>query len=149
MLEKTNARVYFSIFGDHFPIETVSTILGLKPTCSYIKGEEINEIPHLRRTKPTYRKETVWEIGTNYEETYDINDQIMQVTNLLQNKEDTIKKLCDEFKLQCLFMIVIVINEGETPATYINKEFIRLAYKLNAEIDFDIYANPYHSTFED
>lgn len=35
-------------------------------------------------------------------------------------------------------MIVMIINEGETPATYISKDLIKLAYELNAEIDFDI-----------
>lgn len=148
-MEKSNSKVYFSMFGDHFPIDLVSDLLGLKPTCSYYKGELIPENPNIRRIKTMYRKETVWEIGINYEETYDINDQINQVINQLNNKEHTIIELCKEFKLQCLFMIVMIINEGETQATYINKQFIKLANMLDAEIHFDIYANPYKSSFED
>jgi hypothetical protein len=148
-LEKSNSQVYFSLYGDYFPIDVVSDRLGLKPKFSYCKGEVIPETPPLRHSKTMYRKETIWEIGTDFEETYDINNQIIQVMRMIKGKEATIKQLIEEFNLQCYFMIVMKINEGETPATYINKEFIRLAYELDTEIHFDIYANPYKSYFED
>jgi len=45
-------------------------------------------------------------------------------------------------------MIVIVINDGNTPALTINKDFIRMANHMGAEIHFDVYANPYESECE-
>lgn len=150
-MQKTNAKVYFSLFGEEFPIETVSNALGLNPTHSHIKGEEIKRKSNhnVTYTRPLYRKETTWELGTEYEETTDLNEQISQVIEEFQNKEETINELCKTYKLECLFMIVLVINDGFTPATYINKEFINIANQIGAEIHFDIYANPYKSEFDE
>jgi len=150
-LEKTNAKVYFSIFGDNFPIDTITNSLNLEPTHSHKKGEIINRKtnPIVKSSSVLYRKDTAWQIGTEYEETLDLEEQIIKVIKQLENKEEVITDLCRRFNLECYFMIVIVINEGHTPAISINKEFIRLANSIGAEIHFDTYANPYQSSFDE
>lgn len=45
-------------------------------------------------------------------------------------------------------MIVIKMNNGDTPGIVINHNFLRLANYLGAEIQFDLYANPYKSLFD-
>ncbi len=149
-MEKTSAQVYFTIYGDEFPIDYPTKLLELKPTLTYKKGEEIvrKHNPHVTYTLKHYRKETAWEIGTDYEETNDLDEQINKVLKQLKNKEEKLTELCRTYNLKCLFMIVIKINEGITPAVSINKDFIKLADKIGAEIHFDIYANPYKSEFE-
>jgi len=98
-VEKTNAKVYFSIFGDNFPIEMISKLLGLKPTHSYNKGEEIERKPNpnVTYTQKHYRKETRWELGTEYEETLDLNEQITKVIMQLESKEDVINEFCESY----------------------------------------------------
>ena len=137
--------MYFTIFGEDFPIEIVSDSLRITPTRSYKKGDVIirEPNPYVIYTGTTYRKETAWEFGTEYEETFDFQEQIANVINQLKNKENIINELCSKYKLKCHFMIVIRINEGNTPAVTINNEFIKLANDIGAEIEFDLYANPY------
>ena len=150
-MEKTNAKIYFSLYGDDFPIETVSNLLRLAPTHSHIKGDEIERKsnPHVTYTKTHYRKDTTWEIGTEYEETLDLEEQITKVIKQLERKEELINEICKKFILKCHFMIVIKIYEGYPPAITINNEFIRLANQIGAEIHFDIYANPYKSEIDE
>lgn len=142
---KTNAMVYFTIFGEDFPIDTVSDLLKLKPTLSYKRGEEIirQPNPHVTFTGTMYRKNTAWNIGTEFEETIDLEVQINKVINQMKSNEEIIKEICRTYNLKCHFMIVLKINEGNTPAVTINHEFIRLANNIGAEIEFDLYANPY------
>ncbi|MDQ0059999.1 DUF4279 domain-containing protein [Paenibacillus harenae] len=150
-MKKTNAKIYFRLYGDDFPIETISNLLKLEPTNSHVKGEEIirKPNPHVTYTKAHYKKDTIWEIGTEYEETFDLEEQIIKVIKQLENKEEIIDEICETYRLKCYFMIVIIINEGDTPAVTINKEFIRMANHIGAEIHFDIYANPYKSKLDE
>ncbi|MFS1519420.1 DUF4279 domain-containing protein [Bacillus sp. SCS-151] len=45
--------VYFTIFGETFPLDYVTDKLGITPTMTYKKGDVIP-----RRSKTLYRKET-------------------------------------------------------------------------------------------
>ncbi|URN93817.1 MAG: DUF4279 domain-containing protein [Candidatus Pristimantibacillus lignocellulolyticus] len=149
-MENTNAKVYLSIYGESFPIKELSDILELEPTESYKKGDEIlvKPSPHYHYEGRRFRKETSWELGTDYEETYELEEQINKVLIQLKNKEELITNFCEEYNLKCLFMIVIKMNNGETPVVGISHEFVKMAYQLGAEIHFDLYANPYKSDFE-
>ncbi|TVX94790.1 DUF4279 domain-containing protein [Cohnella terricola] len=150
-MEKTNAKVYFSIHGEEFPIERISNGLQLQSTHEHVKGEEIRRKPNsnVTYTKTTHWKDTAWEIGTEYEETHDLDEQINQVIKQLEGKEEIINQICKTYNLECYFMLVIKINEGNTPAISINKDFIRMANNIGAEIHFDLYANPYKSEFDE
>jgi hypothetical protein len=78
ILEKTQVMVYFSLFGNWFPIDYVTEILEINPTKTYKKGDVIVKpfIPNLTSSKTHYRKETVWEISTNYSESNDVKEQL-------------------------------------------------------------------------
>jgi hypothetical protein len=137
-LAQTQVMVYFTIFGDDFPLEVVTDKLGFSPTLSYTKGDLIPN-----RNSTIRYKETSWQWGTGYEDSYDVNEQIQQVIGQLAGKEEAIGKLLKRYSLECLFMIVIVIENGETPALYLNKDVIDFASRIGTEIHFDLYANPY------
>lgn len=64
---KTKVKVEFSIYGEAFDTEDITRILKINPTRRWNKGD------HIRGN--LFRKETCWEINTDYEESYDINDQ--------------------------------------------------------------------------
>lgn len=57
-LDKTQVKVYFSLYGDDFPIDNVTEILGIKPTNSYKKGDVIpkNIIQMLFQLKSNFEK---------------------------------------------------------------------------------------------
>lgn len=142
-MEKSQVMVYFSLFGDNFPIEVVTEKLEIPPTETYIKGDLIQN-----RSVAHYRKETSWDLGTGYQVSLDVNDQLDQILNKLQGKTSLIKELKENYSIECKFIIVIKIENGNTPALYLNKDIIKFASDIGAEFDVDLYANPYNDPID-
>lgn len=137
--------VYFILYGDEFPTGEVTETLGIQPTKSYIKGDEIrhDDNPAFRPTSPLLRKRTAWELGTDYQETYDIADQLEQVLVQLRNKEVKINLLKDKYNLKCQLVIVLNIERGYTPGFNLNNEQIEFTNSIKAEFNIDLYANAF------
>jgi hypothetical protein len=133
-LKKTKVRVYFSLFGDTFPLDDVSKSLEITPTAAYSKGESI---PH--STAPRFRKETAWVIDTGYQESLDVNEQLQQIVTQLRGKALIINEMKQIHSMECKFSIVIKIEEGHTPALYLDKSIIKFTSSIEAEFDIDLY----------
>ena len=71
-MEMTKVMVYFNIKGGDFPLETVTELLGITPT-NTMKNGELRSPEH-----PSYRF-TSWSYGTDYEETLDIDNQLLPI----------------------------------------------------------------------
>ncbi|MCK1995131.1 DUF4279 domain-containing protein [Peribacillus muralis] len=132
---------YFSVFGDEFPLEVITDILGIEPTKTYKKGDIIEKInnPNLVSTKIRRRKETVWTLSTGYQESYDINNQLNTILKSLEGKTKELKQLKEKYSLEFLFMIVIQVENDEKPAMYLQKNIIDFSSLIQAEIHFDLY----------
>ncbi|WP_028532473.1 DUF4279 domain-containing protein [Paenibacillus sp. UNC217MF] len=133
MGEKTRVKVYYSLFGDDFDVDEVTRRIGINPRSVSLKGERINE----NRT----RKETSWTISTDYEESLDVSGQLNQIIIQLRDKCEIINTIQKTFQATNKLFIVIIIEEGMTPALYLDSEQIKFANDINAEFDIDIYAN--------
>lgn len=144
-LNKTQVMVYFSLYGDDFPVDSVTELLGINPTYSYKKGDVIERKhnPNIVSTKVHYRKETAWELGTDYQESYDVKEQLNQIIRPLKNKVAIINQLKSKYNLECDFSVVIIMKNGETPSLHLDNEQIEYANSIKAEFDIDLYANPY------
>lgn len=144
-MDMTKVKVYFSLFGDEFPIAYVTESLGVVPTESYKKGDVIERSFKQKgiSMKTIFRKETAWELGTDYQESYDVKEQMDQILEPLKNKTSIINQLKAKYKLECKIFIVIVMENGDTPGLYLDIEQIEFANRIKAEFDFDLYANPY------
>ncbi|MDW0118506.1 DUF4279 domain-containing protein [Sporosarcina thermotolerans] len=144
-MDKTQVMVYFSIYGEDFPIDLVTETLGIEPTKTYKKGDAIKR-PFNQNVTSTgihYRKETAWELSTGYQESIDVKNQMDPVLGQLIGKRELINQLKAEFKLECHFSIVIVMENGYTPGLHIDNEQVEFANSIKAEFDIDLYANPY------
>ncbi|MED3804988.1 DUF4279 domain-containing protein [Lysinibacillus xylanilyticus] len=136
-MNKTQVKIYFSLFGDDFSIDDVTEKLEITPTDTYKKGDLI------QNRSIFIRKETSWDLGTGYQFSLDVNDQLKQIIGMLQNKSSIINEIKEAYSLKCKFFIVIKIEKGNTPALYLDKDIIKFASSIEAEIDVDLYANPY------
>ncbi|MFJ6211623.1 DUF4279 domain-containing protein [Lysinibacillus sp. NPDC092081] len=136
-MNKIQVKIYFSLFGDDFPIDDVTEKLEITPTDTYKKGDLI------QNRSIFIRKETSWDLGTGYQFSLDVNDQLKQIIGMLQNKSSIINEIKEAYSLECKFFIVIKIEKGNTPALYLDKDIIKFASSIEAEIDVDLYANPY------
>ncbi|WP_144611985.1 DUF4279 domain-containing protein [Bacillus cereus] len=132
---------YFSVTGDIFPVEVITEALSIEPTSTYKKGDVVarRDNPNLVSTKIIYRKETDWTLSTGYQESYDINNQLHVILKSLEGKAEQLKHLKKKYSLEFLFMIVIQVENNESPAMYLQKEIINFASLIQAEIHFDLY----------
>lgn len=132
---------YFSATGDIFPLEAITEALSIEPTRTYKKGDVVarRDNPNLVSTKTLYRKETNWTLSTGYQESYDINNQLYVILKSLEEKTEPLKQLKKKYDLEFLFMVVIQIENNESPAMYLQKNIIDFASSIQAEIHFDLY----------
>ncbi|PEC55498.1 hypothetical protein COK56_06810 [Bacillus cereus] len=132
---------YFSATGDIFPLEAITETLSIEPTRTYKKGDVVarRDNPNLVFTKNLYRKETDWTLSTGYQESYDINNQLHVILKLLEEKTEQLKQLKKKYDLEFLFMVVIQVENNESPAMYLQKDIIDFASSIQAEIHFDLY----------
>jgi hypothetical protein len=136
--------VYFSLFGDEFPLEDVTEKLEVTPTETYKKGDLIPN-----RSTACYRKETSWDLGTGYQVSLNVNNQLQQIINKLHNKSSIINEIKEAYSVECKFFIVVKIEQGKTPALFLDKDIIKFAASIEAEFDADLYANPFENDFDD
>lgn len=131
-MDKTNVMVEFIMSGDKLDSNGVTEKLKIKPSKSWKKGEDIEG----RKIK---RIDSCWIINTNYEETYDINEQLFKIVRLLKDKKNILKELKNVYELEYFFEIVINVENNETPAIHFNKEFIEFANDIKSEFEIDMY----------
>ena len=130
-MEKTNVKAYFSAWADGFSVEDFTNKLGVVPTTTYSK------VIFVEGT--SYRLETIWELGTDYEESLDINKQLNLVVNQLEDKGSELKRLKQKYDLVYRFFIVIQIENNEKPVMFLDSSFIHFANLIGAEVEFDLY----------
>lgn len=130
-MDKTSVMVEFSILGDDFNPEEITSRLSIKPTEQYLKGS--------KSRKNFERKESCWCISTGYVETLYVSELLDMLIGKLIDKKDIIQKLKKEWNLECKFFVVINIENNVKPAVYIEKEVIEFANAVGAEFDFDLY----------
>ena len=137
-MERTKVKVCFSIFGDTFPLDYVTEKLGITPSDTYRKGDIIPN-----RSTTQFRKETSWDLDTGYQESLDVNEQLQQIITQLRNKVSIISEIKKTYSVECKFFIIVIMEEGHTPAFYLDKDVINFASSIEAEFDIDLYANPF------
>jgi hypothetical protein len=130
-MEKTNVKVYFSATADDFSIEDFTNKLGVKPTRAFNKV--------VIATGTVFRLGANWELGTDYEESLDINNQLNIILSHLESKEEELNRLKNNYDLAYRFIIVIQIENNEKPAMYLDSRFIHFADSIGAEVEFDLY----------
>lgn len=134
---KTEVLVYFQLLADDFLIEDVTHRLGLTPTETFKRGDKSSY-----SSRP--REYTSWSLGTGYQSSVDVNDQLQPIIAQLRGKETILDDIYDTYDdMQARFIIVIVMEEGQTPALVFDLETIQFAHRIRAEFDIDLYANPY------
>ncbi|MER2122045.1 MAG: DUF4279 domain-containing protein [Solibacillus sp.] len=138
-MDKTSLYAYISFTGkddvDDFPVEVVTEMLGIKPTRILRMGERINDVRKRSFTSWQYESETL--------ETLDVDDVLIPILNVFQEKTDSINLIKKELKLNVKVALVITMIDGFTPGLVIYPEFSKFASDINAFIDIDMYVYPF------
>ena len=120
-MEKTNVKIYFSV-------EDFTNTLRVEPT------RALNKI--VITTGTLFRLGTEWELGTGYEESFDINRQINFVLSQLEGKEDELNQLKKKYDLDYRFVTVTNVGNNEVPVMNLDSRFISFANSIGAEVEF-------------
>lgn len=99
-----------------------------------VKGEKLEN-------KTTPNIETSWSLETGFEDSFDINVQLLKLLKDMRIKQDILNEIMIKFNLNINIIISIVIycsKEG-SPAIYLEKETIQFLSQIDAMIDIDIY----------
>lgn len=131
-MDKTNVMVEFVMIGDKLDSNDVTEKLRIIPTKFWKKGDDIEG----RKIK---RVDTIWSINTEYEESYDINEQLFEMVGLIKDKKAILKELKSIYDLEYIFSIVINIYDNEKPVMYFNRDFVKFTNDIEAEFYIDMY----------
>ncbi|MCU0354519.1 MAG: DUF4279 domain-containing protein [Cytophagales bacterium] len=123
-------RFYIGLYSDTLSPDEISETLQLEPTDSWKKGD----FTKYRRNLP--QPSNFWAYGTEYEESWDINEQIRKVISQLDRNK--LRELTVDKGVQAILEGVIEIYDS-APAIYLEKETIDFAYETGCSFDFDIY----------
>ena len=127
----TTIRLSFCIYGDYFEVDRVTDIIGLSPTQTAYKGDQL---------KYRVSEETFWEYNFAPIETLLIEDNLQvfaaQVTPCLEALSSFIKAFALTSKL--LFRVEMSPEES-CPAIVFDNKILELLHRLNAWIDIDMY----------
>ncbi|MEN2768020.1 DUF4279 domain-containing protein [Ornithinibacillus xuwenensis] len=143
--KKTEIQVYICLYGDDFPLEEVTEKLGIEPTNTVKKGDEI--IPPNGKINPDFRRyytQTSWELETGYQENVDLEDVMNQIVGKLRSKIFVINELRKKYDLTSHIQVVLHVENGQMPILTLNKKLISFAHQIQTEyIDFDCYVMPF------
>jgi len=132
-MDETVVNAKFMIIGDeNFDPDIATNTLKINPTKVGRKGELI-------RGGRLKRKESFWEISTDYKKSYDINDQLDQILNIIIPVKEELMSIISSNNLYAKIEFVINIENNEKPAMHLQKNVIDFASEIGAEIDFDLY----------
>ena len=131
-MDKTNIKVEFTVISEDFDIDLLTIKLGIEPTQSYYKGDII---PRINRT----REESIWRIETEYNESLDINDEVLKLMEKLYGKEEILKDLKNKHNLEYVICVVINVKNNQEPAIYLTEEVINLFSLIGIYFEIDLY----------
>lgn len=134
-------KLEFSIFGDKFEPSEVTKIINIAPTKVWFIGDEINEHPNLIRKARHFRKETCWEYSIKLTETLDMEEIIDIYFKTIHFSEKELLNYVKKINLSVKFEVVVWMNcKKSLPSLGMTSKFIQHLAKLNASLDFDLYA---------
>ena len=122
---RVKAKFYLS--SPKLDFEMVDRLMGINATRIMLK-EDIRV--------PEYA-EDLWILETDYEISNNINGQLEKLYRTLPER-NVIKNVCRQFNAECKFSIVIKMGKYDNlPGIYYEREFIKFAGDIDAEIDVD------------
>lgn len=129
---KTNINVEFNIIGDYFDLDTVSTELNLNPTQSWIKEEAVPK-------RRTIRRDTTWSYALGTKETINLDEELTNLISIFDSKREILKDIKVKYELEYQILIIIKIENEETPAMTIRTPNINFMNDICCELEFDTY----------
>lgn len=135
-------QAYFHLLNkqESFPVEEVTEVLDLFPTF-------VNEHQEEPLSNSTFCNFTTWQYGKEYYETYDTNQLLLPLVEVLEPKINQIRQLISKYSLTAEMAIVMGVDEGRMLSLILEPKVCNFAAAINANIN--IYSYEFESLFDD
>ncbi|EAY30840.1 DUF4279 domain-containing protein [Microscilla marina] len=130
-----NIRLELTIFGDAFDLNELTSLITIKPTKTYLKGEVVKGY-----NKTIKRKEMSWSYSIPPLDTLYFEEYANKLLDKFESKAASLKGFLLKNNLKMKLFVVLEISGDQTPALYLNNRFLNFINDLEGEIDVDIYA---------
>ncbi|WP_379930624.1 DUF4279 domain-containing protein [Marinicrinis sediminis] len=84
-----------------------------------------------------------WIYGSDVEERRDADCQLEEVIEKLLSKVEILKQIKQKYDCQFRITQVPIVENGECPALVFSPKVIDFCAQIGADIDIDLYVNPY------
>ena len=133
-------KMIFCVYGSLLNLDEFGEFMGLEPSKSWLEGDIIPIQGNLRQVGPAWRrKETAWELSTDYIETYDSDDVINALLTTFKIPFSEIGDYIQKYKLDMKIDFVVEIENGKAPGFCFRNEFLRTVVEMNGDVEIDIY----------
>lgn len=137
-MEQTSIYAYIKLEGnDDFPVDEVTKRLQIEPTDAWRVGDKV------RPNHPHERLYTCWTYKVGPVLSFDVEDVLAPLFERFYLKGDIIQALKAQYDLHARIVVVINIENGETPALTIAPAFSQFASNIEADVDIDLYVYSY------
>ena len=134
-MTKNEGRVYFSLDGEAYNPEDVTSLIALKPSETKVKGSRIPD---------AYPAMTTWQFSSEKIicECVDVYEMSASVVKILKPKKAVILEAINRFNLRPRLQVVLSFSMDETLSTPIlgyDKATLQFLADIGAFIDIDTY----------
>ena len=127
----TTIRLSFCIYGDYFEMDRVTDIIGLTPTQTAYKGDQL---------KYRVSEETFWEYNFAPIETLLIEDNLQVFAAQVIPCLEALSSFIKAFSLTSKLLFCVEMSPEEScPSIVFDNKILELLRRLNAWIDIDMY----------
>jgi hypothetical protein len=125
-----SAYAYFRVSAPDLPLAEITTMLGVEPTESWIRGDPGKYNPSRPDSgwclhSPLPRSET------------NLSTHIEALLPLLRERQTSVKGLSERFKT---FLVCVGMYDGSTsPGLFLSRESVALLASLGVAVDADLY----------
>ncbi|EGD33106.1 DUF4279 domain-containing protein [Capnocytophaga sp. oral taxon 338] len=129
--QPTTIRLSFCIYGDYFDVDKVTDIIGLSPTETAYKGDQL---------KYRVSEETFWEYNFAPIETLLIEDNLQVFAAQIIPCLPALSSFIKGFALTSKLLVCVEMSPKEScPAIVFDNKILDILHRLNAWIDIDMY----------
>jgi Domain of unknown function (DUF4279) len=130
MTTKPQICVELKLTGIGFSPEDLTKVIPLAPTATWRLGDYVQD------SKLT-RKHDGWQFGFPYRDTYDMDDLLRELLDLIEPYKASIAEATNRFSLQKEISFGVYIRD-EAPASWFSADTINRVAAFGASLDIDL-----------
>jgi Domain of unknown function (DUF4279) len=125
-------KARFTLTGMNVNPDEISRVIGLTPTKTWRSGEE-------RANSDLRWEHDGWMLSTSEQASLDLAAEIQKLLESIRTRTKEINRARNQFKLDAEIGCSVYIEDHQAPVVHFDREILKAASELGADIDIDIY----------